>query len=66
MVAIWILMLAIAIIEVPILIKKGLWGELWAFTGLWIVAGVFASLVSARTVLPSIVLVINKIFNIEF
>ena len=58
-------MLLLAAVEIPILVKAKLWGELWAFLGLWLMASVFASLVAARTVLPSIVLVIYNIFAIR-
>ncbi|NMB24836.1 MAG: hypothetical protein GX986_04815 [Firmicutes bacterium] len=61
----WVAMLLMAAVEIPILVRAKLWGELWVFLGLWTTAGVFASLVAARTVLPSIVLVIYKIFALN-
>jgi hypothetical protein len=60
----WFVMALMAAIEVPILKRQGLWGELWAFLGMWLLAGVFASLVVTRTMIPSIVMVISWIFRL--
>ena len=65
MAKVWIAMLLMAVVEIPILIRAKLWGELVAFLGLWVMATVFASLVAARTVLPSIVYVIYRIFSVN-
>lgn len=57
-------MLALAAIEVPILINRQMWGELAAFLSLWLVATIYASLVAARTVIPSLVTILLRVLGV--
>lgn len=38
-------MLLIAVFQVPVLVKKEEYRELFMFTGIWLIAGIYASLV---------------------
>jgi multidrug efflux pump subunit AcrB len=60
----WVVMLALAAIEVPILINRQMWGELAAFLSLWLVATIYASLVAARTVIPSLVTILLRVLGV--
>jgi multidrug efflux pump subunit AcrB len=57
-------MLALAAIEVPILINRQMWGELAVFLSLWLVATIYASLVAARTVIPSLVTILLRVLGV--
>jgi multidrug efflux pump subunit AcrB len=60
----WVVMLALAAIEVPILINRQMWGELAVFLSLWLVATIYASLVAARTVIPSLVTILLRVLGV--
>lgn len=66
MLRLWIAMLLLAAIEIPILVKHRLWGEMAVFLGLWIVATVYASVVAARTIIPSIVHLLMRVLDSTF
>ncbi len=63
MVGVWLVMLLLAAVEVPILFRGKLWGELLVFLGLWIIAVVYASLVAVRTAIPSLVHILMQVFS---
>ncbi len=44
-VGIWVVMIFIALIQLPPVIQEKQWGELIVFIGLWIIAGAYASIV---------------------
>ena len=45
MAGVWAGMGIIALVQVPILVKKKQWKELIAFSAFWIIAGVYASII---------------------
>ncbi|NLP18202.1 MAG: hypothetical protein GX376_03800 [Firmicutes bacterium] len=53
MYAVLLLMIIIALLEIPKMLQKKQWGELMAFTGLWFFATLYAFLVAAEAPLPN-------------
>lgn len=64
MIKLWVVMLVLAAIEVPMLVDRQMWGELAAFLGLWLAATIYASLVAARTVIPSLANILMRVLGV--
>lgn len=66
MLGVWVVMALMAIVEVPILMRKKMWGELAAFSVLWVSATLYASLIAADIPIPSVAQIIISIFSPMF
>lgn len=68
MVAVLMVMMALAFLQVPPLVNRKQWGELAAFAGLWVVAGVYAFLVfgfhiRGAPIIPTLVDVLTPLLS---
>ncbi len=63
MLQLWAAMLLLAAVEIPMLFTSKLWRELAVLVGLWFVATIYASLVAARTAIPSLVHMLTKVLG---
>lgn len=53
MFAVMLVMILIALFEIPKMLRKNQWGELIAFGGLWLFATLYTFLVAAEAPLPN-------------
>ncbi|MEW6229671.1 MAG: hypothetical protein AB1700_16530 [Bacillota bacterium] len=63
MLGVWSAMALLALIQVPVLVRRKMWGELAAFAVLWLFATIYASLVAAAVSIPSPTKIIISIFS---
>jgi len=64
-----LIMISIAIYQVPDLLRQKKWRELAAFALLWLTAGIYAFLAVIRYPLPSVIealVFVNKILSLPF
>lgn len=59
-----LVMVVIAIIEVPKLLRQKSYGEVAAFGAMWLIAFVYGGLVVLRVELPSVMDVMHSIYSI--
>lgn len=59
-----LIMIAIAVYQVPGLLRQKQWRELAAFALMWLVAGVYALLTAMRFPLPTLVEALTFIYEI--
>ena len=55
MVYLWLIMIAIAALQVPVMLKRRHYRTLLVFSGLWLFSGLYASLFISRFPLPDVI-----------
>ena len=67
MMGVWLVMLIIALGQVPILINKKQWKELIAFSAFWVIAGIYASIIlgtyAGNMVVPNHTELLDRFFT---
>jgi len=60
---IWLGMIGLALVQLPLMIRKKQWRELIAYGGIWLLAGVYASLVVSDIRMLNAFEIIEMIFT---